>query len=41
MFEMLLLGRETFLTNFDRTHTVGAHLQRGFLNFYSLTLRVF
>ena len=29
---VLLLGKEILFTRFDRSHTVGAHLQRGFLN---------
>ena len=39
-FEMLSLGREIFLTRFDRSRTVGAHLQHGFPNCCRLILKV-
>ena len=34
------LGREIFLTHFDRSRTVGALLQHGFLNCCSLVIRI-
>ena len=38
--EMHSLGREIFLTRFDRSRTIGAHLQRKILILCSLTLRL-
>ena len=38
--EMFSLGRETFLTSFDRSRIVGALLQRGFLDCCSPIIRI-